>query len=48
MLLTNMTFAKRVGTPTSMAPEVPNNEKYKKAAGVFSFEVMMYECFKWG
>ena len=48
MLMTNMTFTKGVGTPVYMAPEVLNNEKYKKAAGVFSFEVMMYECFKWG
>ena len=47
MSMTNMTFTKRVGTPTYMAPEVPNKEKNEKAAGVF-FEEMMYECFKWG
>ena len=48
MLMTNMTFTKGVGSPTYMAPEVLNKEKYKKAADVFSFGVMMFECFKWG
>ena len=48
LLMTNMTFTKGVGSPTYMAPEVLNQEKYKKAADVFSFGVMMFECFKWG
>ena len=48
LLMTNMTFTKGVGSPTYMAPEVLNQEKYKKAADVFSFGVMLYECFKWG
>ena len=48
LLMTNMTFTKGVGTPVYMAPEVLNKEKYKKAADVFSFGVMLYECFKWG
>ena len=48
LLMTNMTFTKGVGTPTYMAPEVLNKEKYKKAADVFSFGVMLFECFLWG
>ena len=48
MLMTNMTFTKGVGTPTYMAPEILNKEKYKKPADVFSFGVMLFECFKWG
>ena len=47
-LMTNMTFTKGVGTPTYMAPEVLNKEKYKKPADIYSFGVMIYECFKWG
>ena len=47
MLMTNMTFTKGVGSPTYMAPEVLN-KKCKKAADVFSFGVMLFECFKWG
>ena len=31
-----------------MAPEVLSQEKYKKTADVFSFGVMVYECFVWG
>jgi len=48
LLMTNMTFTKGVGTPTYMAPEVLNNRKYKREADIFSFGVMMFECFKWG
>ena len=48
LLMTNMTFTKGVGTPVYMAPEVINKEKYKKPADVFSFGVMLFECFKWG
>ena len=48
MLMTNMTFTKGIGTPKYMAPEVLNQEKYKKSADVFSFGVMLFECFKWG
>ena len=48
LLMTNMTFTKGVGSPTYMAPEVLNKEKYKSAADVFSFGVMLYECFTWG
>ena len=47
MLMTIMTFTKGVGTPVYMAPEVLNKEKYKKPADVYSFGVMMYECFAW-
>ena len=46
--MTNMTFTKAVGTPTYMAFEVLNKEKYKKAADVFSFGVTLPECFVWG
>ena len=48
MLMTNMTFTKGIGSPTYMAPEVLNKKKYKSAADVYSFGMMMYECFKWG
>ena len=48
VLMTNMTFTKGIGTPNYMAPEVLNKEKYKKAADIFSFGVMMFECFLWG
>ena len=47
LLMTNMTFTKGVGTPTYMAPEILNKEKYKNAADVFLFGVMLYECFQW-
>ena len=46
--MTNMTFTKGIGSPTYMAPEVLNKDKYKKAADVYSFAVMTFECFKWG
>ena len=45
-LMTNMTFTKGIGTPTYMAPEVLNKEKYKKAADVFSFGVTVFKTFK--
>ena len=48
LLMTNMTFTKGVGTPTYMALEILNKEKYKKTADVYSFGVMLYECFVWG
>ena len=48
MLMTNMTFTKGIGSPVYMAPEVFNKQKYKKAADVFSFGVMLFECSKWG
>ena len=48
MLMTNMTFTVGVGTPTYMAPEVLTQEKYKKAADVFSFGVTVFECLSWG
>ena len=48
LLMTNMTFTKGIGTPNYMAPEILNKEKYKKAADVYSFGVMLFECFKWG
>ncbi|ELP85523.1 serine/threonine protein kinase HT1, putative [Entamoeba invadens IP1] len=47
LLMTNMTFTKNVGTPTYMAPEILNKEKYKKSADVFSFAITMYETFGW-
>ncbi|ELP85046.1 protein serine/threonine kinase, putative [Entamoeba invadens IP1] len=48
MMMTNMTFTKGIGSPSYMSPEVLHQEKYKKAADVFSFAVTMYECLKWG
>ncbi|ELP88718.1 proto-oncogene tyrosine protein kinase FER, putative [Entamoeba invadens IP1] len=47
LLMTNMTFTKGIGTPTYMAPEVLNKEKYTKYADVFSFGITMYEVFGW-
>ncbi|ELP89366.1 tyrosine protein kinase TXK, putative [Entamoeba invadens IP1] len=47
MLMTNMTFTKGIGTPVYMAPEVLNQEKYKKEADIFSFGVTLYEVFGW-
>ncbi|ELP83546.1 protein serine/threonine kinase, putative [Entamoeba invadens IP1] len=47
LLMTNMTFTKGIGTPKYMAPEVLNQEKYKKEADVYSFAITMYECFGW-
>ena len=46
--MTNMTFAKGVGTPTYMAPEVFNEAKYKQAAHHFSFEMTLFLCFASG
>ena len=48
MLMTGMTFTKGVGSPTYKAPEVLDKAKYKKPADVFSFGVMLFECFTWG
>ncbi|ELP87163.1 protein serine/threonine kinase, putative [Entamoeba invadens IP1] len=48
LLTTNMTFTKGIGTPVYMAPEVLSQQKYKRAADVYSFGVTMYETFKWG
>ncbi|ELP85467.1 tyrosine protein kinase, putative [Entamoeba invadens IP1] len=47
LLTTNMTFTKGIGTPVYMAPEVLRQEKYKKAADVYSFGITMYEVFGW-
>ncbi|ELP85704.1 protein serine/threonine kinase, putative [Entamoeba invadens IP1] len=47
LLMTNMTFTKSIGTPAYMAPEVLNQDKYKKAADVYSFAITMYEIFGW-
>lgn len=44
---TNMTFTKGVGSPAYMAPEVLNRQKYKKAADVFSFAIIMLEVVVW-
>ncbi|KAL7717563.1 Protein serine/threonine kinase [Entamoeba marina] len=47
MLTTNMTFTKGIGTPAYMAPEVLKQNKYKKAADIYSFGVTMYEIMIW-
>ena len=47
MMMTNMTFTKGVGTPVYMAPEILNQQHYKKPADVFSFGVTIYECLIW-
>ncbi|ELP87985.1 protein serine/threonine kinase, putative [Entamoeba invadens IP1] len=47
MLMTNMTFTKGIGTPVYMAPEILNQEKYKKPADMYSLAITMYEIFTW-
>ena len=47
LLMTNMTFTKGIGTPVYMAPEVMQQEHYKKPADVYSFGVTMYEILGW-
>ncbi|ELP91482.1 protein serine/threonine kinase, putative [Entamoeba invadens IP1] len=47
LLMTNMTFTKGIGTPKYMAPEVLNQEKYKKGADIYSLAVTLYECATW-
>ncbi|ELP92420.1 protein serine/threonine kinase, putative [Entamoeba invadens IP1] len=47
MLMTNMTFTKGIGTPVYMAPEVLNQEHYKKPADIYSFAITMYELITW-
>ncbi|ELP89309.1 protein serine/threonine kinase, putative [Entamoeba invadens IP1] len=47
LLMTNMTFTKGIGTPVYMAPEVLNQEKYKKSSDIYSFGITMYETFGW-
>ncbi|ELP94376.1 protein serine/threonine kinase, putative [Entamoeba invadens IP1] len=37
LLMTNMTFTKKIGTPKYMAPKVFDRIKYKKASDVYSF-----------
>ena len=46
-MMTNMTFTKGIGSPTYMAPEILNQQKYKMPADIFSFAVTMYEVFLW-
>ena len=46
-LMTNMTFTKGIGSPNYMAPEILNQEKYKKPADIFSFAITMLETLKW-
>ncbi|BFU23647.1 protein kinase domain containing protein [Entamoeba histolytica] len=48
MMMTNMTFTKGIGTPTYMAPEILQQQKYKKTADIYSFGITMYETFHWG
>ncbi|ELP86358.1 protein serine/threonine kinase, putative [Entamoeba invadens IP1] len=48
LLMTNMTFTKGIGTPIYMAPEILQQEKYKKSADIFSLAVTMLELTKWG
>ncbi|ELP89370.1 serine/threonine protein kinase HT1, putative [Entamoeba invadens IP1] len=47
MLQTNMTFTKGVGTPTYMAPEILEQDKYTKSADVYSFAITMFETMSW-
>ena len=42
-----MTFTKGIGSPAYMAPEILNQEYYKKSADIFSFAITMYEIFEW-
>ena len=45
VLMSIMTFTKGIGTPTYMAPEILNKDKFKKVEDVFSVDVMPCECF---
>ncbi|ELP89534.1 serine/threonine protein kinase HT1, putative [Entamoeba invadens IP1] len=47
MMMTNMTFTKGVGTPVYMAPEILQQEKYKKSADIYSLAITMFECLNW-
>ena len=47
LLITNMTFTKGIGTPVYMAPEVLDQQHYKKPADIYSFAITMFECFGW-
>ena len=48
ILMTNITFTKGIGTPKFMAPEVLEQEHYKKPADIYSFAITMFETMKWG
>ena len=48
LLMTNMTFTKAIGSPIYMALDVLNMQIYKNGADVFSFGVVLFECFKLG
>ena len=45
--MTNMTFTKGIGTPVYMAPEILQQEYYKKLADIYSFSITMFEVFTW-
>ena len=47
LLMTNMTFTKGIGTPVYMAPEILQQEYYKKSADIYSFSITMFEVFTW-
>jgi len=40
-----MTKTKGVGTPTHMAPEILNNQKYSMPADVYSFAILLWNLF---
>ena len=46
--MTNMTFTKGIMMSVNIVREVLNKEKYKEAADVFLFGVILYEWFRWG
>ena len=48
MLMTNITFTNRIGTPIYMSPEVLNKTHYKSPSDIYSFSITMFEVMKWG
>ncbi|EDR23566.1 tyrosine protein kinase, putative [Entamoeba dispar SAW760] len=43
MMMTNMTFTKRIGTPKYMAPEILNREHYKMESDIYSYSITMLQ-----
>ena len=45
LIQTNRTFTNGIGTPIYMSPEILNGERYSLPTDIFSFGIILYECY---